>query len=87
MIDKEFGIWMMENMELAIPLEAELRAAGRLLPEANDENIALNAQVLVEEFKIRYKEQIQKGEALGASEPESRMAVSLPTGSGKSKAN
>lgn len=56
MTDAEFGIWMMENLELMLPLEAELRAQRRLLPETSDHNIVRNSQVLLAEFKRRYPE-------------------------------
>jgi len=60
MTDTEFGIWMMENLELLMPLERELRAAGRLLPETSDSNIVYNAQVLLEEFRKRHPERERK---------------------------
>ena len=56
MTDLEFGTWMMENLELLMPLEAELRAAGRLLPETEDDSVAYNARVLIEEFRRRNPE-------------------------------
>ncbi len=54
MTDLEFGTWMMENLELMMPLEAELRAAGRLLPETDDDSVVYNASVLIEEFRNRH---------------------------------
>jgi hypothetical protein len=57
MPDKEFGIWMMENLELALQVEAELRAAGRMVAEdGSDEAIVHNAMVLIGEMKRRYPE-------------------------------
>lgn len=56
MNDVKFGIWMMENFELMLPLEQELRRAGKLLPETSDANIVRNSQVLLAEFKRRYPE-------------------------------
>jgi hypothetical protein len=56
MNDVEFGIWMMENLELMTPLFEKLRATGKLLPETSDANIVRNSQVLVAEFKRRYPE-------------------------------
>jgi hypothetical protein len=64
MTDAEFGIWMMENLELLIPLEEELRKSGRLLPETGDNNIVYNAQVLLEEFRKRHPEQQLKAKAM-----------------------
>jgi hypothetical protein len=55
MTDAEFGNWMMENLELMLPIEEEMRAAGRLLPETSDSNILHNALVLVEEFDRRHR--------------------------------
>ena len=43
MIDIEFGIWMSENLELALQVRADLDAAGELLPEDTHENIVINA--------------------------------------------
>ena len=56
MNDVEFGIWMMENLELMTPLFEELCATGKLLPETSDANIVRNSQVLVAEFIRRYPE-------------------------------
>lgn len=56
MDDREFGIWMMENLELMTPLFEELRVAGKLLPESSDLAIVQNATVLIDEFKKRYPE-------------------------------
>ena len=64
MTDTEFGIWMMENLELLMPLEEELRESGRLLPETSDSNIVYNAQVLLEEFRKRHPEQERKAKAM-----------------------
>jgi hypothetical protein len=60
MTDLEFGMWMMENLELLMPLEAELRVAGRLLPETDDESVVYNASVLIEEFRRRHPERDTK---------------------------
>lgn len=60
MTDLEFGTWMMENFELLMPLEAELRAAGRLLPERDDDSVLYNASVLIEEFRKRHPERDTK---------------------------
>jgi len=49
--DREFGIWMMENLELETPLYAEIQAAGKLLAETSDLAVVHNALVLVDEFK------------------------------------
>jgi hypothetical protein len=64
MTDTEFGIWMMENLELLMPLEEELRESGRLLPETSDHNIVYNSQVLLEEFRKRHPEQERKAKAM-----------------------
>ena len=57
MTDKEFGIWMMGNLELAQHVEAELRAAGRMVEEdGSDEAVVHNAMVLIGEMKRRYPE-------------------------------
>jgi hypothetical protein len=57
MTDKEFGIWMMENLELALQVEAELRAAGRMVEEdGSDEAVVHNAMVLIGEMKRSYPE-------------------------------
>ena len=57
MTDKEFGIWMMENLELAQHVEAELRAAGKMVEEdGSDEAVVHNGMVLVGEMKRRYPE-------------------------------
>jgi hypothetical protein len=56
MDDCEFGIWMMENLELMTPLLEELRVAGKLLPESSDLAIVQNATVLIDEFKKRNPE-------------------------------
>jgi hypothetical protein len=57
MTGKEFGIWMMENLELALQVEAELRAAGRMVAEdGSDEAIIHNGMVLVGELQRRYPE-------------------------------
>lgn len=57
MTDKEFGIWMTENLELAQQVEAELRAAGRMVEEdGSDEAVVHNAMVLIGEMKRRYPE-------------------------------
>lgn len=63
MTDAEFGIWIMENLELLVRPEAELRAQGRLLPETGESNIVYNAQVLLEEFRKRHPEQGRKAKA------------------------
>lgn len=64
MTDTEFGIWMLKNLELLVPLESELRADGRLVPETSDQNIVYNSQVLLEEFRNRYPEQERKAKAM-----------------------
>jgi len=64
MTDKEFGIWMMGNLELAQHVEAELRAAGRMMEEdGSDEAVVHNAMVLVGEMKRRYPERFADEEA------------------------
>ena len=60
MTDLEFGTWMMENLELLMPLESELRAAGRLLPNTDDDSVVYNARVLIEEFRKRHPERDTK---------------------------
>jgi hypothetical protein len=60
MTDLEFGTWMMENLELLMPLEAELRVTGRLLPETDDESVVYNASALIEEFRKRHPERDTK---------------------------
>jgi len=57
MDDREFGIWVMENLELLI------RESGRLLPETSDHNIVHNSQVLLEEFRKRHPGQGRKAKA------------------------
>lgn len=56
MDDREFGIWMMENLELMMPLFEELRTEGKMLPETSDLAVVYNAAVLIDEFKKRYPE-------------------------------
>lgn len=64
MTDKEFGIWMMESLELAQQVDAELRAAGRLVVEnGSDEAIVHNAMVLIDEMKRRYPERFPDDQA------------------------
>lgn len=63
MTDKEFGIWMIENLELAQQVDAELRAAGRLVVEdGSDEAIVHNAMVLIDEMKRRHPERFPDGQ-------------------------
>jgi len=73
MTDAEFGIWMMENLELLMPLEEELRKSGRLLPETSDLAKVHNASVLVDEFKDRYPE--RDPEVINATEDKRNMPV------------
>jgi hypothetical protein len=54
MTDIEFGIWMSENLELALQARADLDAAGELLPEDPDENIVINAAKLIGTLMTRY---------------------------------
>lgn len=56
MTDKEFGIWMSENLELALQAQADLEAAGEWLPEDTDENLVTNAAILVGTLMTRYPE-------------------------------
>jgi hypothetical protein len=64
MTDKEFGIWMMENLELALHVEAELRAAGRMVEEdGSDEAVVHNAMVLIGEMKRRCPERFPDEQA------------------------
>ena len=64
MTDKEFGIWMTENLELAQQVDAELRAAGRLVAEdGSDEAVVHNAMVLIDEMKRRYPERFSDEQA------------------------
>jgi hypothetical protein len=72
MNDYEFGIWMMENLELMMPLHEELCAAGKLLPETSDLATVHNATVLIDEFKKRYPE--RDPEVINAAE-ERRNAI------------
>ena len=67
MTDAEFGIWMLENVELLVPLERELRATGKLLPESTDSNRVYNAQVLLEEFRKRHPKQERKAKVIEAA--------------------
>lgn len=54
MTDTEFGIWMFENLELALQAQADLEAAGEWLPEDTDGNIVINAATLIGTLKTRY---------------------------------
>lgn len=60
MTDLKFGTWVMENLELLMPLESELRATGMLLLETNDDSVVYNASVLIEEFRKRHPERDTK---------------------------
>jgi hypothetical protein len=56
MNEKEFGIWMMENLELGSQVYQELLEAGKLEPETSHEAIKRNAVKLILEFKSRFPE-------------------------------
>jgi hypothetical protein len=61
----EFGIWMTENMELGLQINAELEAAGLLRPvetgndDVDRENTMYNAAALILEMKKRYPERFR----------------------------